>query len=192
MRLIGSFQTITIQGTSGSATSSRSGARSRAGAVVLMLLMTSMVAKPRWAPKDYHDRPPPHVGGPGGDRRRLSPARKVMPARSRCSSKGITVLRVVPRVALASEAVKSIPSGNARRRVATASSRTRVPRYRPGAIEARVRCRLSAATSRRSAPSAARADSLAERGVAVLSESDLAELGADRRLDRRAVEDEPS
>src|SRR6266516_1760607 len=64
MRLIGSFQTITIQGTSGSATSSRSGARSRAGAVVLMLLMTSMVAKPRWERKAGRDRPPAQ----GGDR----------------------------------------------------------------------------------------------------------------------------
>src|SRR6266568_704748 len=112
MRLIGSFQTITIQGTSGSATSSCSGARSRAGAVVLMLLMTPMVAKPRWERKAGRDRPPPHVGGPGGDRRRLSPARKVMPARSRCSSKGITVLRVVPRVALAAE---DEPSGGEQR-----------------------------------------------------------------------------
>src|SRR5919198_56243 len=46
MRLIGSFHTITIQGTSGSATSSVSGARSRTGAVVLMLLMAPMVANP--------------------------------------------------------------------------------------------------------------------------------------------------
>src|SRR6266498_243954 len=57
MRLIGSFQTMTIQGTSGSATSSCSGARSRTGAVVLMLLMAPMVANPRGERKAGRDPP---------------------------------------------------------------------------------------------------------------------------------------
>src|SRR5262245_17515585 len=122
MRLIGSFQTITIQGTSGSVTSFCSGARSRAGAVVLTLLMASMVANPRGERKAECDspvRPPdhlrqtdlalirdaalgqaevrvlawgrPHGAAPVEGRRRLSPVRRVMPARSRCSSSGITV-----------------------------------------------------------------------------------------------------
>src|SRR6266496_1793503 len=72
MRLIGSFQTITIQGTSGCATSSRSGARSRTGAVVLMLMpMPPMVANPsqerKGPPGPAHPRSPaPRSGSPGG------------------------------------------------------------------------------------------------------------------------------
>src|SRR6266496_3741362 len=63
MRLMGSFQTITIQGTSACATSSRSGARSRTGAVVLMLLMPPMVANPPQERKG-----PPGPGPPGRPR----------------------------------------------------------------------------------------------------------------------------
>src|SRR6266545_2499170 len=114
-----------------------------------------MVANPRRNRKGH----PESLGQPRPARRRLSPKRRVTPLRSRCSSRGMAVLRVVPSASLASAAVKVLPSWKARRNVATARSRTPPPRYNPGATATSTPCLTSAAVRRRSAPSRARSAS---------------------------------